>query len=104
MKPAILRIGRICRKLAPPLAALALAAVIGGASTTPARAQEFDGNRGHQMKRDHDNRHHYRQHDDDRYEYHSYERPAYVYVPPPVYYAPPPAPPVVDLVFPLRFR
>jgi hypothetical protein len=104
MNPAILRIGSICRKLTPPLAALALAAIIGGASTTPARAQDSDGNRGHQMKRDHDNRHHHRQRDDDRHEYYSYERPAYVYTPPPVYYAPPPAPPVVDLVFPLRFR
>jgi len=101
MEPAMLRTGRICRKLAPSVVALALAAVIGGASTAPAQAQDSNWNRGHEVQRDHDNRHHYRRSErDTRY----YSRPAYAYAPPPVYYAPPPGPPVIDLVFPLRFR
>jgi hypothetical protein len=105
MKRAMLRTGRQCRKLAPPVA-LALAAIIGGASAAPALAQDYDRGRGYErgydVERRHDNRHHhYRGSDDDsRY----YSRPAYVYAPPPVYYAPPPGPPVIDFVFPLRFR
>jgi hypothetical protein len=104
MEPAMLRSGRRSWKLAPSVVALALTAVIGATSFAPARAQESDENRGHDMHRTHDNRHHDRQRDDDRYEYRYYQRPAYVYSPPPVYYAPPPGPPVIDLVFPLRFR
>jgi hypothetical protein len=112
MEPAMLRTARRCRKLAPSVVALAFAVVIGGVSTAPARAQGFDENRGREMHRDHDNREHYRQHDHHRdhhrdhneYESRSYGRPAYVYSPPPVYYAPPPGPPIIDFVFPLRFR
>jgi hypothetical protein len=103
MDPAMQRTGSRCQKLAPSVVALALAAIIGGAPTAPAHAQNYDGNRGREMYRDHDNRHHGR--DRDRYETRSYRSPAYVYAPPPVYYyAPPPPPPVIDLVFPLRFR
>jgi hypothetical protein len=101
MKPAMPRTGSKCPKLAPSVVALALAAIVGGAATAPAQAQDSDRSRGHEVQRGHDNRHHYRQHDR---ESSSYARPAYVYAPPPVYYAPPPGPPVIDLVFPLRFR
>jgi hypothetical protein len=117
MEPAMKRTGRRCCKLAPSVMALVLAAIIGAASTVPVRAQDSDGNRGREMQRNHDNRHDNRrdnrydnrhdnrQRDRDQYEYRSYGRPAYVYSPPPVYYyAPPPGPPVVDLVFPLRFH
>jgi hypothetical protein len=102
MEPAMLRTGWKCRILAPAVAALALAAVIGGASTAPARAQENEWSRGHDSQRGHDERHHYRRSDRDSHYY--YSRPSYVYAPPPVYYAPPPGPPVIDFVFPLRFR
>jgi len=105
MNAAMQRIGTACRNLAPPVVApilaIALAAVIGGASTVPAYAQESNG-RYEQRQRD--NRDHHRQYDRDRYRSNSYEHPAYVYAPPPVYYAPPPGPPVIDFVFPLRFR
>jgi hypothetical protein len=108
MEPAMPRTGRRCRKLAPSVVALVLAAVTGGASTAPARAQDGEGNRGREMQRNHENRHDNRRdnrYDNrDRYEYRSYGPPAYVYAPPPVYYAPPPGPPVVDLVFPFRFN
>jgi hypothetical protein len=96
MNAALLRIGTSCRKLATPVLAIAIATIIGGASAAPARAQDND--RGRQERRQHDNRYHGRQYD------RSYARPAYVYAPPPVYYAPPPGPPVIDFVFPLRFR
>jgi hypothetical protein len=108
MEPAMLRIGRKCRNLVPSVMALALAAVIGGASTTPTRAQEYDGNRGRDVHRGHDDSQRNRQRDRGQHAYRgedpSDDRPAYVYAPPPVYYAPPPAPPVIDFVFPLRFR
>jgi hypothetical protein len=103
MEPAMLRSGRRCRNLAPSVVALALAAIIGGAATAPARAQEYDqgGRERHWEQHDHGNRNHYRESDrDTRY----YSRPSYVYAPPPVYYAPPPGPPIIDFVFPLRFR
>ena len=104
MEPAMPRSGTRFRKLGPSAAALAVAAIIGAAFTAPAQAQEYNGNRGHQMHRAHDYRHHYYQ-ERDRDEYdRSYGQPAYVYAPPPVYYAPPPGPPVIDFVFPLRFR
>jgi hypothetical protein len=92
----------------PSMVALVLAAVIGGSSAIPAGAQEYEGNRGREMQRNHDNRHdnrrESRQGDRGRYDSRSYARPAYIYSPPPVYYAPPPPPPVVDLVFPFRFN
>jgi hypothetical protein len=103
MKPAMLRTGWKCRKLAPSVLALALAALIGGLSIAPAQAQDSDWNRRHQVQRNHDNRYHDRNRGRE-YQYRSYERPAYVYSPPPVYYAPPPGPPVIDFVFPLHFR
>ena len=104
MEPAMLRTSKIHRKLAPSAMALVLAAVIGGVATAPVQAQDAYRNRGREIQRGHDNRHDNRRRDRDRYELRSYGRPAYVYAPPPVYYAPPPGPPVVDLVFPLRFR
>jgi len=102
MKPAMLRTGWKCRKLAPSVMALALAALIGGVSIAPAQAQDSNWNRRNQVQRNHDNRYHDRNRGDQYRS--SYERPAYVYSPPPVYYAPPPGPPVIDFVFPLHFR
>jgi hypothetical protein len=111
MEAAAKRTGRRCRKLAPCAVALVLAAIIGGASTAPAGAQEWNNNnRGRETQRAHNDRHDNRRdnrfdnRDRGRNEYPTYERPAYAYAPPPVYYAPPPGPPVVDLVFPFRFN
>lgn len=73
----------------------------GMSSNSAVAADDRDhGGRGHQMdhRRDEGRRYHH----DDRLR--SYGQPAYVYAPPPVYYAPPPGPPVIDFVFPLRFR
>jgi len=88
--------------------ALVIAAV--GLPSLPARAEDHDGGRGRQEFREHGGPERYRDHDrgwdrDRDYELYSYGRPSYVYAPPPVYYyAPPPGPPVIDFVFPLRFR
>jgi hypothetical protein len=76
---------------------VALAALIGGLSAVPARADNDDRGRNVQHERVQRERH--RPH-----AAHRYEAPQYIYAPPPVYYAPPPRPPVIDFVFPLRFR
>jgi hypothetical protein len=97
--------------LAPAVMALVIAALAGSVSTTPARADENDWNRGRQAQRPDVRQEQYQSRDQqeryqsrDEYGLHSYGAPAYVYAPPPVYYAPPPGPPVIDFVFPLRFR
>jgi hypothetical protein len=82
--------------------ALAVATLAGGMSIAPAHAQDRDGD--HWREGERHAVHHQRDRDRDRYQLHSYGQPAYVYSPPPVYYAPPPGPPVIDFVFPLRFR
>ena len=81
---------------------VALAALIGGLASLPARADDDD--RGRSMQQEHSDRarhpvRHSRHHADNRY-----EAPSYVYAPPPVYYVPPPRQPAIDLVFPLNFR
>jgi hypothetical protein len=76
---------------------VALAALIGGLSAVPARADNDDRGRNVQHERSQRERH--RPHASNRY-----EAPRYVYAPPPVYYAPPPRRPAIDLVFPLHFR
>lgn len=72
----------------------ALAALIGGLATTPARADNDDRGRNeqHERARHPAPRHYVRQ------------APAVVYAPPAVYYAPPPPPPAIDFVIPLNFR
>jgi len=102
MKPAPTRTDKRRWGLAPTVMAFVIATLAGGVTASPAWSQENDWNRGHQSQR-----HHYsraRDHQRNDYEFRSYDRPAYVYSPPPVYYAPPPGPPVIDFVFPLRFR
>ncbi len=78
--------------------ALALATIIGGAGMAPARAANDNGYHQRQAAhRDHDRGR-------EQHRYYRHAAPANVYAPPPVYYAPPSAPPVIDFVFPLRFR
>jgi len=100
MKPALKRIGTRYRKLAPSVLAIALAAIVGGASLAPALAQERNDDRGRHVQRGHERHYSNRDRGYDR----SYESPAYVYSPPPVYYAPPAPPSGINFVFPLRFR
>ena len=102
MEPATTRTGNRRWGLAPTVMAVVIAALAGGMSTAPAQAQQNDWNRGREVHRHHVDHERYRDHD--QYQLRSYSRPAYVYSPPPVYYAPPPGPPVIDFVFPLRFR
>jgi hypothetical protein len=72
---------------------IALAALIGGLSSLPARADDDRGRDAH--------------HDRGRHPVHhsvGYAAPVYVTAPPPVYYAPPPQRPAIDLVFPINIR
>lgn len=94
------RSGRIARSFGRAALVLALATVIGGAGMAAARA---DDNNGHRQGNDH-RRAPQRGHDHGRDQHRYYAAPANVYAPPPVYYAPPSGPPVIDFVFPLRFR
>jgi hypothetical protein len=86
--------------------AFALAAFIGGAATSPARAGNDDNGwhgRGPQEAR-HDDRDRYRWHEREWHDDHPnvYVAPNYyAYAPPPVVYAPPPVPPSLNFVFPL---
>ena len=89
---------------APAVMAVVVAALAGGTSIAPAQAQDNDWNRGREVHRHYVDHERWRDRDRDQYQLYSYSRPAYVYSPPPVYYAPPPGPPVIDFVFPLRFR
>jgi hypothetical protein len=91
---ATTRTGRKRWKFAPAVTGLVIAVLTGGMLAMPAHADD----RGHDGRRHDDHRGH------GDYRLHSYGRPAYVYAPPPVAYAPPPGPPVIDFVFPLRFR
>jgi hypothetical protein len=80
----------------------ALAILIGGLTSVPARADGDDG-RGRNVQQAYNDRarhpvRHVR-HVDNRY-----EAPRYVYAPPPVYYVSPPQRPAIDLIFPLNFR
>jgi hypothetical protein len=79
------------RSVGGMMLAVALAAMIGGLSATPASADDHGRN---------DQRH------DQRRPVRVIHRdaPQYVYAPPPVYYAPPERRPVIDLVFPFEFR
>jgi len=100
MDSAMTRTGKRRWRYSPAVLALVIAALTGGLLTVPAKADDRD--RGRQMERHHEGRDRDRGRED--YRLHSYGAPAYVYAPPPVYYAPPPGPPVIDFVFPLRFR
>ena len=104
MKPASTRTSTRCWSLAP--AVMAFVVAVAG-STAPAQARDNDERGGDHREyrgRGGDERHYDERRHDRDYELHSYGRPDYVYAPPPVYYAPPPGPPVIDFVFPLRFR
>ena len=101
MDSAMTRTSKRRWRVSPAILALVIAALTGGLLTVPAKADDH-GDRGRQMERHHEGRDHDRGRGD--YQLRSYSPPAYVYAPPPVYYAPPPGPPVIDFVFPLRFR
>jgi hypothetical protein len=87
MGALITRLARRRRHIGGAVLMVAMAALIGGLSVGPARADD----RGH------------RDHHPQRRAY-GYAAPAYVYAPPPVYYEPPPPPPAIDFVIPLNFR
>jgi hypothetical protein len=97
MEALMTRPARRQRHLAGAVLTIALAALIGGLSSVPARADNDDHGRYEQER--HARHHHHPVR-------HPYVRPApgYVYAPPPVYYAPPPPPPAIDFVIPLHFR
>ena len=95
-----------CRNLLPPfLAGIGIVALTIVMLIVQAEARDNDDGRrdnGHEHFRDND---HGRGHDRYQYENHAYYgRPDYLYAPPTNYYVAPPAPPVIDFVFPLRFR
>ena len=106
MESATTQSGREHRKVGEIVLAIALAAFVGGSSVVSARADEngyghdvqYQGDRGAQYQGGRDEQQHRGQ------SYGRYDAPGYVYAPPPVYYAPTPQPPVIDLVFPLNFR
>jgi len=88
------------RALGSIFVSAALAVLIGGLASVPARA---DDDRGRNVQQEHKEKarhpvHHARRPDN------RYEAPSYVYAPPPVYYEPPPRQPAVDFIFPLNFR
>jgi hypothetical protein len=98
MKTTMTRTANVRTQIGGAAIALGLAVILGVAYAAPARADD-DDHRGRSWERAHHERDRR-----DRPVYRGYERPGYVYAPPPVYYAPPPGPPVIDFVFPLRFR
>jgi hypothetical protein len=101
MEAAKTRTGKEYRKVGGFVLTVTLAALIGGLSTLPARAD--DDNRGRdQHERSYQPQPSYRSEAPRRY-YGNEER-RYVYAPPPVYYAPPPRRPVIDFIFPFEFR
>jgi len=90
------------RKLGSICVSAALAVLIGGLASMPARADDDD--RGRNVRQEYNNgrtrhpTHHVRR------VYDRYRAPSYVYAPPPVYYVAPPRQPAIDFVFPLTFR
>lgn len=93
MKPATPRTRIGYRSAGGVALTIALAALMGGLFTIPARADDDHGRDVHQVQ--------HRRPPPRRPS--GYRAPAYVYAPPPVYYAPPQAP-AIDLVFPLEIR
>ena len=105
MESATTRTSKWRRDLTSAAMTLVIATLASGVPTASAEAQDRDRDRGREYHHHHGGHDHWRYRDRDRYELRSYGPPAYVYSPPPVYYyAPPPGPPVIDFVFPLRFR
>jgi hypothetical protein len=101
MRTTMTRTTNIRSRIGGTALALGLAVILGGAYALPARADDdHRGRNGQRWNQQHE-RSDYRYRDHRSY---GYDRPGYVYSPPPVYYAPPPGPPVIDFVFPLRFR
>ncbi len=94
METATTRARTAYRNAGTAALAVMLAALFGGLSAMPARA---DDDHGRDVQRDHRRPH-------PAHRPYVYAAPAYVYAPPPVYYAPPPRAPAIDLVFPLIFR
>lgn len=103
MEAATTRTSKRRWNFSPAVMAFVIVTLTGGLLSVPARADDDHGrDRGRQMQRHHEDRG--RPDGHGPYQLHSYGSPEYVYAPPPVYYAPPPGPPVIDFVFPLRFR
>lgn len=96
MNALMTRSARRPRRIGSAVLAIALAALVGGLASVPARADNDDRG-GHEQQRHARVRHPPRP-------AHGRAAPAYVYAPPPVYYAPPPPPPAIDFVIPLNFR
>jgi hypothetical protein len=102
MKTATILTHKKHHKLGTIVLSVALAALIGGLTSVPARADGDDG-RGRDVQQERNDKarhpvHHVRQVNN------RYEAPSYVYAPPPVYYVQPPQQPAIDLIFPLNFR
>jgi len=99
------------RKIISLALATMFAAAIGGLSSIPALAIETGDEHGDRQERGQQERDVHQEREQHGYtarhshrRYYGDEEPRYVYAPPPVYYAPPERPPVIDFVFPLRFR
>jgi hypothetical protein len=96
METAMTRTDRKYWKVGGILLTATLAALIGGMSALPARADNDDRGRNDQR-------------DQPRPSYRAeaprhYEERRYVYAPPPVYYAAPPRRPAIDFIFPFEIR
>ena len=100
------RTGREYRKVGGLVLTVVLAAMIGGLSALPARADDNDRGRDDQQNRGYQEQRapqrSYRTEAPRRT--YRYEEPKYVYAPPPVYYAAPERRPVIDFIFPFEFR
>lgn len=84
--------------------ALALAALMCGARTGSALAEERDHGRHGRHEREDRRELEWREHDWRERHPNVYVAPGYYYAPPPVVYAPPPVPPSINFVFPLDIR
>lgn len=86
--------------------ALALAALMGGATTGSALAKNEEGDHRRHGRSEREDRREleWREHDWRERHPNVYVAPGYYYAPPPVVYAPPPVPPSINFVFPLDIR
>jgi len=95
MTTASTRNERGYRSVGGMMLAVTLAAMMGGLSVAPARADDND-HRNDQHRAQPAQRRPVRSY--------RHDEPQYVYAPPPVYYAPPERRPAIDLVFPIEIR